>query len=85
MNDTKRSIKYMRLSIEDDKLDGIIRAESNSIISQRQILNQYISSHPELGSDFEEIIDDGFTGTNFRRPGMEKLIRLVEGQAKSNQ
>lgn len=68
----------MRLSLEDDEVDGVLQDESNSITSQRHILNQYIAGHPELGTDFEEIIDDGFTGTTFQRPGMEKLIRLVE-------
>ena len=78
MIDTRKNIKYMRLSLEDDEVDGVLQDESNSITSQRHILNQYIAGHPELGTDFEEIIDDGFTGTTFQRPGMEKLIRLVE-------
>ncbi len=78
MTDTRKSIKYMRLSLEDDEVDGVLQDESNSITSQRQILNQYIANHPELGTEFEEIIDDGFTGTSFQRPGMAKLLKLVE-------
>ena len=78
MIDTRKSILYLRLSLEDDEVDGVLQDESNSITSQRHILHEYIASHPELGNDFEEIVDDGFTGTNFQRPGMTKLLKLVE-------
>lgn len=77
MTYTKRNFKYLRLSIEDDEVDGILQDESNSITNQRRMLNDYLAAHPELGT-FEEIVDDGFSGTSFHRPGMERLIRLVE-------
>jgi DNA invertase Pin-like site-specific DNA recombinase len=69
---------YLRLSLEDEEVDSTGRDESNSITNQRRILNDYLTSHPELGSDFEEIVDDGFSGTNFQRPGMTELLKLVE-------
>ena len=61
----------MRLS-NDDGLDG----ESNSIKNQRKILRQKAE---ELGlTRTEEYIDDGYSGTNFKRPGFEKLDRDIE-------
>lgn len=74
----KRNIKYLRLSLEDDEVSGNLRDESNSITNQRFLLDQYILSHPDVGTDFEEIIDDGFSGTSFQRPGMSRLLDLVE-------
>jgi hypothetical protein len=61
MDDTRRNMMYLRLSLEDDEVDSAGRDESNSITNQRRILNDYLTSHPELGSDFEEIVDDGFS------------------------
>lgn len=53
---------YLRLSLED----GDYKDESNSIISQREILKDYISSREEFaGVKVREHIDDGYTGTNF--------------------
>ena len=59
---------YYRLSKEDGD-----KEESNSIESQRRMLTDYVASH----SDFEiykEYIDDGYTGTNFQRPGFQALL-----------
>ena len=60
---------YIRLSREDgDKI------ESNSITSQREILKEYLKLHPDIElHDF--YIDDGWSGTNFDRPG---FIRMME-------
>lgn len=64
--------KYMRLSRED----GDDR-ESESIENQRDILNNYINEHKDL-EDIEEYIDDGYTGTNFNRPGFQKMVQDIE-------
>ncbi|MBS0727922.1 recombinase family protein [Streptococcus suis] len=66
---------YLRLSLED----GDYKDESNSIISQREILKDYISSREEFaGVKLREHIDDGYTGTNFNRPAFQKMIGLVK-------
>lgn len=78
MIETKRNIIYLRLSMEDEGVDGTLKEESNSITNQRRMLRDYLAGHTELGTDFEEIVDDGYTGVNFQRPGMSKLIKLVE-------
>ena len=75
----KLKLMYLRLSKEDDDSAGKGQ-ESFSIGSQRLLIQQYVESHSELGnySDFEEIIDDGYSGTNFNRPGAARLLELVE-------
>lgn len=66
----------MRLSKEDDKN----REESNSISMQRIMLQKYVEEH---FSDYEilEFADDGYTGTNFNRPGMKKMLDEVKNSA----
>jgi site-specific DNA recombinase len=63
---------YCRLS-QDDKDKSI----SNSIVNQQKILMRYISNHEDLEYK-ETYIDDGFTGTNFSRPGFERMIRDID-------
>ena len=53
---------YMRLS-RDDELQG----ESGSIQTQRMMLRQYAAEHGL--NVIDEYIDDGWSGTNFNRPG----------------
>lgn len=64
---------YMRLSQDDDGFE----AESNSIVNQRHLLHSYIAEHFE---DYElmEFKDDGYTGTNFNRPGISELLIQVK-------
>lgn len=60
---------YIRLSREDgDKI------ESDSITSQREILKEFLKLHPDIAL-YDFYIDDGWTGTNFARPG---FIRMME-------
>ncbi|MDE7333444.1 MAG: recombinase family protein [Lachnospiraceae bacterium] len=63
---------YMRLSQDDGDFD----TESNSIVNQRHLLHAYIAEHFE---DYEllEFQDDGYTGTNFNRPGVSELLDKV--------
>ena len=58
---------YMRLSRDDDKA-----GESMSIEHQRIILRKYVEEHGGLVVD--EYIDDGFSGTNFDRPDVKRLL-----------
>ena len=57
---------YLRLSLEDTGAND----ESNSITAQRGIIAQFIQEQPELASmKTVEFVDDGYSGTNFDRPG----------------
>ena len=64
---------YMRLSQDDGDFD----VESNSIINQRLLLCSYVAKHFE---DYEllEFQDDGYSGVNFNRPGVQNLLREVK-------
>lgn len=63
---------YIRLSIEDYKYDSM------SIENQRLVLNEYAAGMPEaLNSEVLEFIDNGYSGTNFERPQVQKLIEMV--------
>ena len=65
---------YLRLSDED----GREFRESNSITSQRDILKNYVRSHREFADYYmAEFCDDGYSGTNFARPGVQKLLDQV--------
>ena len=60
---------YMRLS----KTDETMQEESNSISMQRILIRKYIASH---FAEYEvmEYQDNGFPGTNFNRPGVQRLL-----------
>ena len=59
---------YLRISQEDDRE----REESNSISNQRMITSDFAKNHSfEI---IDEYIDDGYTGTNFERPGWKRLL-----------
>ena len=70
----QKDIMYFRLSEEDEE----DKRESNSISSQRACVEQYLHDRPELGSNFEEIVDDGYSGTSLDRPGMRRLLAMIK-------
>jgi len=64
---------YMRLSNED-----IHEGESCSIANQRDLLYSYVREHREFdGCSIMEFCDDGYSGVNFDRPGIQKLLALA--------
>lgn len=66
---------YLRLSVEDGDKDV-----SDSIISQRKIIEEKVR---ELGDSFEIVdfyIDDGYTGLNTNRPNFQKMINDIENK-----
>lgn len=67
----KITILYCRLSNED-KLEG----ESNSIQNQRELLTKYAQDHGY--TNLKILVDDGYTGTNFQRPGVQEGFELVK-------
>ena len=73
MSGGKILARYIRLSQEDEN-----EGESNSIINQRELLKVFVESSPDL-SQYEvvEFCDDGYSGTNFDRPGVKALLDKV--------
>lgn len=66
------TVLYLRLSKEDGD-----REESNSIESQRQMLTNYVEEHPDMEL-YREYVDDGYTGTNYNRPGFQAMLADAE-------
>ncbi len=66
---------YLRLSIEDEG----DKDESNSISNQRKQIYEYIHRDSELSRyEVVEFCDDGYSGTNMERPGMQKMLKEVK-------
>lgn len=74
----KRNYAYYRLSQEDGDVESGSENESCSITSQRACVQRYLLSQGISPEDFEEIVDDGYSGTNMNRPGIARLLQLAE-------
>ena len=69
-----RAAAYLRLSIKDGD-----KAESNSIGNQRELIRDFAAERPELHL-VEEYADDGYTGTNFERPGFKRMMEDIKSR-----
>ena len=67
---------YIRLS-QEDRDTGMYKQESNSVTSQRTILNSFIEENDDLRV-YDTYIDDGYSGTDFDRPSFQRLIEDIE-------
>lgn len=65
---------YLRLSLSDGDLGKNGKDESNSIENQRTLLLDYIKKAEGISAVTKEYVDDGYTGTNFERPGFKKMM-----------
>ncbi len=61
---------YIRLSRDDGNI------ESDSIVSQRSLINQYVKENNY--NLIEEYVDDGFSGTNFDRPAFIRMMNDIK-------
>ena len=71
---------YLRVSLEDvDKQTNKLKDESNSITSQRLLINRHLDQDSTL-CDLPrvEFYDDGFSGTKFDRPGFMNMIEAAK-------
>lgn len=59
---------YIRLSREDGD-----KAESESVLTQRAILERFVSEREEIVS-FDVYVDDGWSGTDFDRPAFKRML-----------
>lgn len=72
---------YLRISVEDEDNQKKGKDESNSIGNQRDLLYRHIESCPELsGGKVIELCDDGFSGTNFQRPAVTRLLDMARAK-----
>lgn len=70
-DDIYEAIAYYRLSKDDGK-----NHESDSIANQRVLIREYVKNHPNIKL-VDEAFDDGYTGTNYDRPGFRKVMDAV--------
>lgn len=71
ISNQKITAVYCRLSQEDEN-----RGDSDSIVNQKAMLTKYANDN-----GFENVqvfVDDGYSGTNFNRPGFQELLELME-------
>ncbi len=71
LNENRITALYCRLS-QDDGREG----ESNSIVNQRSLLNEFARKNHFKNLQF--FVDDGYSGTTFDRPQFRKMERLIE-------
>jgi len=74
---TKITILYERLSVEDDR-----DTESQSIENQRTMLQDYAERNGMM--PYVHIADDGYSGTNWQRPGWNEVITKIESGQVAN-
>ena len=67
----KRTALYERLSKDDEQ-----QGESNSILNQKQYLEEY--AHKNGFVNIQHFTDDGYTGRNFNRPGFQEMLAEIE-------
>lgn len=72
---TYRVGMYIRLSREDEEKEDS-NAESESISNQRSFILDFLKENNY--TLYDEYVDDGFSGTNFNRPGFKRLIQDIE-------
>lgn len=69
--------QYLRNTVDESAISMSL-SESESIKNQQNLLHRYIENMPEYRKcKIIDFYDDGFTGTNFKRPSFEKLIDTV--------
>ena len=68
------AIAYYRLSKDDGA-----RHESDSIANQRKLVQSYLQNHTNIHL-VDEAQDDGYTGTNFERPGFQAVLDAVQSK-----
>lgn len=66
-----RTAIYARLSKDDGD-----KVESNSIVSQKALCEEYIKKHRDLEL-VETFVDDGYSGVNFDRPAFKKMEQAL--------
>ena len=80
MNMEERFVaEYLRLSMEDgDVVSDNAKEESNSILHQRNLITRYLSDRNLYpGTQTIEFVDDGYSGTNFERPAVKRMLSMV--------
>ena len=66
---------YQRISRADGDLGKDGKDKSNSIENQKELIQRYISRKESLQNlPVMDFVDDGYTGSNFDRPGFQQMM-----------
>lgn len=77
---------YLRLSRDDNMkaehdgnvmANGVSKAESNSIGSQRELIRSFLNEQEDIEL-YDIYVDDGFSGSNFDRPEFKRMTKDIE-------
>lgn len=74
-----RGVAYLRTSAASKENKGYMD-ESNSIHNQQRIIEEYLEEHPEIQL-IKVRIDDGYSGTDFERPGFRQMLSDLQNEA----
>ena len=66
---------YRRLSADEIQGEG----ESNSVINQKKIVDDYLSDKKDI-KIYKYYSDDGYTGTDFNRPGYNEMLDDIKNK-----
>lgn len=67
---------YIRLSQEDK--DKKYESDSESVINQKELLRSFVKNNNF--NLVKEYIDDGYSGTDFERPGFQKMLEDINNK-----
>jgi len=67
---------YIRLSQEDK--DKKYESDSESVINQKELLRNYVKNNNF--NLVKEYVDDGYSGTNFDRPGFQNMLEDINNK-----
>lgn len=65
---------YRRLSADELKTEN---DESNSVSNQKNLIQYYLEDKKDI-KIYKSYVDDGYTGTDFNRPGYKQMINDIE-------
>lgn len=65
---------YRRLSADELKTEN---DESNSVSNQKKLIQYYLEDKKDI-KIFKSYVDDGYTGTDFNRPGYKQMINDIK-------
>lgn len=71
-----KGVAYLRISKENK----LCHDETNTIGNQRCIIKEFLVNHPEIKL-IQTRVDDGYTGTDFERPGFRQMLADMDNGA----
>ena len=71
---------YIRLSQEDK--DKKYESDSESVINQKELLRGYVKNNNF--NLVKEYVDDGYSGTDFERPGFQSMLEDINNKKINN-